>query len=276
MSAPSSVPCPEPIPYSDEISGYADIDFNVSSPAVNNIQPNTVAVDSLLANQLGPVSNPVQPSSGASVSGFPVLPAVGESNAKPLLSSYSGADITAPMTLSNSNPNIVSINEITNSPSTVITQPLVAPVPQQFTNVPRKPTLIKKEQFNNANINANTNANTKANTNANIKANTNANTKANTNLAQFIDKSQNAEHYANPKRIEHFSKLTVMDNIVIGLVIVVFAYYIFSLKHGDSHLNTSKIPIVSQLSDKDVSTENKIIIVVSVVIACVLISRMMK
>ena len=260
MSAPSSVPCPEPIPYSDEISGYADIDFNVSSPAVNNIQPNTVAVDSLLANQLGPVSNPVQPSSGASVSGFPVLPAVGESNAKPLLSSYSGADITAPMTLSNSNPNIVSINEITNSPSTVITQPLVAPVPQQFTNVPRKPTLIKKEQFNNANINANTNANTKANT----------------NLAQFIDKSQNAEHYANPKRIEHFSKLTVMDNIVIGLVIVVFAYYIFSLKHGDSHLNTSKIPIVSQLSDKDVSTENKIIIVVSVVIACVLISRMMK
>jgi len=264
MSAPSNVPCPEPIPYSDNIYGYSDIDFNVAAPVVQSLQPVNVSVDSILANQLGPVTNPVTPSRTSDVSGFPVLPVVGENDAKPLLSSYAGADINLPTTLSNGNASNVSVNDIVNvaPPAPVLSTPSV---PQEFTNVNRprattkavnvkQPTVMTKEQFNNI-----------QNKNAPKK------------LANFISKRQ-PEHFTNPRKIEHFykNKLTIMDNIVIIIIILAFIYYAVSLKHGELNINLSKVPILSQLTDSNVSTENKVIIVFAVVIAFVLIGRMMK
>jgi hypothetical protein len=265
MSAPSSVPCAEPMPYSDDVSEYAEIDFNVAPSAMQVLQASLVPVDSILSKQLGPVSNPVQSvSTTASVVGSPILPSVGENNAKPLLSSYVGADVSAPMTLSTASPQNVLVNNVTNSPTASAPQPLLAGPPevkpfnekQQFTNVnnfkqPQKrlPVNQPKEQFVNKNK----------------------------NLANYINDKQRTEHFSNPK-VEHFNfkQITLMDNIVIGIVLIAFVYYVVTLKHGDNHVDLSKIPILAQLSDKDVSVENKIIIVVAVVIACVLISRMMK
>jgi len=276
MSAPPSVPCAEPVPYSDDISGYADIDFNVASHAVFNIKPNGVPVDSVLSKQLGPITNPVTPSVAPYVNGFPILPEVGDNNARPLLSSYNGTDIGASMTLSNNLPNTMSVNDIVGNPS--VTQPFTN-VPeeeskeiQHFKNinnhrVPHKPTntfadlnnlpptIMGREQFENIK-------------NGNVSKN---------NLAKFIDNNtkSNVEHFGKPRQVEHFFQMTLMDNIVLAVVLGAFIYYIVTLK-GDNHIDTSKIPIVAQLSDKNVSTENKIIIVVAVVVACVLINRMMK
>ena len=98
----------------------------------------------------------------------------------------------------------------------------------------------------------------------------------NKNMANFINNKQNLEHFNSTRTVEHFNKMTLMDNIVLAIVIIAFIYYVVTLKYGENHIDTSKIPIISQLADKDVSAENKIIIVVAVVIACVLISRMMK
>jgi len=269
MSAPSSVPCAEPMPYSDDISGYANIDFNVAPSAMQTLQPSIVPVDSILSKQLGPVTNPVQNVSGVSqVPGSPILPPVGESNAKPLLSSYAGADISSPMTLSTSMPSNVSVNDITSTQTIAEVQKPVTVVqntnapssalmgPQAFTNVanvtnaPRRPSIINKENFNNV--------------------------QKNKNLANFVDNRNKVEHFQPPRRVEHFSQMTMMDNIVVAIVIGAFVYYVVTLKYGDNQVDTSKIPIVSQLTDNQVSMENKIIIVVAVVIACVLISRMMK
>ena len=86
MSTSPSVSCPEPLPYSDDISGYADIDFTVAAPKVQSMQPNIVQVDSILSNQLGPTSNPMQAPSASWMPGFPELAPGGENNAKPLLS----------------------------------------------------------------------------------------------------------------------------------------------------------------------------------------------
>lgn len=274
MSAPPSVPCAEPMPYSDDVSGYADIDFNVAPQAVFNMQPAGVPVDSILSKQLGPNTNPVTPAVAPYVNGFPILPEVGDNNAKPLLSSYNGTDISASMTLSNNLPNTMSVNDIVGNPS--VTQPFTnVTVPEEVQHyknvnnqrVPHKPTnsfaeltnipasIMGREQFDNIK-----------------KGNVNKNT-----LAKFIDNNTNSnvEHFGKPKQIEHFFQMTLMDNIVLAIVLGAFIYYIVTLKSGNN-LDTSKIPIVSQLSDKNVSTENKVIIVVAVVVACVLINRMMK
>jgi len=66
-----------------------------------------------------------------------------------------------------------------------------------------------------------------------------------------------------------------MDNIVILIVLAAFIYYIVSLK-TDYKVDVSKIPIANQLADNSVSVENKIIIVLAVVIALVLIRKMLK
>jgi hypothetical protein len=279
MSAPPSVPCPEPMPFSDHISGYADIDFAVASPTVYTAQPKFQSVDSVLSNQLGPVTNPVQ-----SVSASPPAPTVGDSNVKPMLSSYGGSDINAPMTLANNNMNFLSVNDILNNPSVtpVPAQPK-APVVQptnvqpvetaQFTNIPvnnrlpqlnnnKLPIIRKQESFKNLSNTEHFN---------NPVKNT-----PRKNLAKFIANKPSVEHFGKPKRIEHFRNMSIMDNIVLAVVIGAFIYYMVTLKNGDSHLDLSKVPIISQLADKNVSMENKIIIVVTIVIACVLINRMLK
>ena len=260
MSAPSSVPCAEPMPYSDDINEYAEIDFNVAPSAMQILQASLVPVDSILSKQLGPVSNPVQSvSTTASVVGSPILPAVGDNNAKPLLSSYVGADVSAPMTLSTASPQNVSINNVTNSPT--------ASAPQLLSGSPEVKPFNERQQF--------TNVNDFQEPQKRLPVNQPVN--KNKNLANYINDKQKTEHFSNPK-VEHydFKKITIMDNIVIGIVLIAFVYYVVSLKHGDNHVDLSKIPILAQLSDQDVSVENKIIIVVAVVIACVLISRMMK
>lgn len=251
MSAPPSVSCPEPIPYSDDISGYAEIDFKVAPPAVQTMQPSFVSIDSILSNQLGPVTNPVQ---SQSVSGFPSLPEVGSTNnVTPLLSSYSGSEINASMTLSSSVPSNVSVNDIVSESSKPVVQPTVQPVvqptvPQNFRNVP-KPVIRNKESFNNIPKN---------------------------NLAKYINnKPRQVEHF-KPRQVEHFHQMTIMDNIILAIVIGAFIYFVYSHKSGDNNIDVSKVPIVSQLADKNVSSENKIIIVLTIVIACVLINRMLK
>jgi len=264
MSAPPSVSCPEPIPYSDDISGYAEIDFKVAPPAVQSKQPSFVPIDSILSNQLGPITNPVQ---SQSVSGFPSLPEVGSTNdVTPLLSSYSGSEINASMTLSSSVPSNVSVNDIVSESSKPVVQPVVQPtvqpvvqptvqpvpqpaVAQNYTNVP-KPIIRNKESFNNMPKN---------------------------NLAKYINnKPRQVEHFNKPRQVEHFHQMTLMDNVILAVVIGAFIYFVVSHKSGDNNLDVSKVPIVSQLADKNVSTENKIIIVLTIVIACVLINRMLK
>lgn len=282
MSTSPSVSCPEPLPYSDDVSGYADIDFNVAAPKVYSMQPNMVQVDSILSNQLGPTSNPMQaPSSTPApyVAGFPVLATVGENNAKPLLSSYMGADISSPTTLSSGNTNFLSVNDIVGSPSAPAA-PTVAAA-QQFTNVPVQQQ--SREHFSPKNANA-----IEIETPNNVREHFGPQPKPRekigpqpqpkNNLATFINKNNNKpsiEHF-KPKNIEHFKNLSTMDNIVLTIVIGTFIYYIVTLKHGHPNVDVSKIPILSQLSDNNVSNENKIIIVLAVVIACVLISRMLK
>jgi hypothetical protein len=273
MSTPSSEPCPEPLPYSDDISGYADIDFSVSPPSVFSSQATLVPVDTILSKQLGPTTNPVSQSASPYVYGFPILPEVTDDNAKPLLSSYAGSDISSPMTLSNGSPNGVSVNDLVNTPVVATTAPIapvttapvapvttapvttapvapVAPSVQPFTNVD-KPSM-KKENFNNIDKNKN-------------------------NLAKFINNTKpSVEHFKKPKIMEHFHQMTLMDNIVLGIAIFGFIYYIVSIKHGHIDIDLSKIPILAQLSDDNVSMENKIIIVLAIVVACVLISKMLK
>ena len=50
--------CPEPTPYS-YTSDMAPVDFESPSPAVFSAQPTFSPVDSILSNQLGPITNPV-------------------------------------------------------------------------------------------------------------------------------------------------------------------------------------------------------------------------
>ena len=73
MASPKVESCPEPIAYSSDNS-YANIDFTEPPMAVFTAQPKFVEVDSILANQLGPVTNPVTTNAQPELPGSPVLP----------------------------------------------------------------------------------------------------------------------------------------------------------------------------------------------------------
>lgn len=268
MSTPSSLPCPEPMPFSDDISGYAEVDFATVAQPIYTAQPNVVPVDTILSNQLGPVTNPVSPSVSMDngIVGSPILPVVEESNAKPLLSSYSGSDINASTTLADNNLSFVSVNDIINN----VEQPTGMQVPtgiQKFTNVNNEPKVhqnIPPPPPNNMPLHT-----------------------KNNNLSNFIaknDKPRATTEHFNPKpaikniapvkNVEHFSgHMSIMDNIVLTIVIGAIIYYVVSSKQD---VDLSKIPILAQLSDPNATTQNKIIIVVAVVVALVLIGRMLK
>ena len=272
MSAPSSVQCPEPMPYSNEIYGYSDIDFTAKNPPVYSAQPASVQVDSILSNQLGPITNPVLAPSTVtySVPGFPVLPEVESSSAKPLLSSYSGAEIDASTTLANNNLGFVSVNDVVS--------PLNTPSVQLFTNVSKKEPAksVPIEAFNNAPNKIKPEYKNLPKIGPAPKPATKSN-----NISHFIAKQNNKiEHFkpTNVKKVEHFSSMTIMDNLVLILVIGAIIYYVVSSKFsgGDSSVDFKKIPIVSQLSDDHVSMENKLIIIAAIVIAFILIQRMLK
>jgi hypothetical protein len=261
MSASPSVSCPEPAPYSDSVSGYAEIDFVVPQPSVFSAQPTTVSVDSIVSGQVGPVTNPVTPSVTPFVAGFPVLAEVGDNNARPLLSSSSGADISEPTTLSSGQPNTMPIEEVYNSNNT--TKPSTPPVQMPEPTMPMSTMPTPNEMASMTNV-------PRVNSPVELKNISNQN-----NLSNFINNNQPKIEHFNKKKVEHFFHMSAMDNIVLAIVIGAGIYYVVSLKHG-SQMDVSKIPILSQLADDNVSWENKVIIVLAVVIAFVLISRMLK
>jgi hypothetical protein len=286
----SNVPqCPEPIPYSNESYGYAEIDFKPTPHAVFDNQVKLVHVDKILANQLGEITQPVQ-----DVLAYPNLASVGDNNAKPLLTSYAGADISLPTTLASSDVNTVSINDISqpNQP-TQPTQPTHHNQPTQPTHhnqpnppspnlsnqllgikpIPMAPMILpvpskNKERFENNPI------------------------QSNDNLANFIPKNNpigRVEHFgpnkneffANKHIKEFFGDINTMDNIVFIIAVIALGYYYVSTYHPEylnnfNNINISTIPIISQLTNPNVTTENKIIIVVAIVIGLVLVSRMLK
>jgi len=303
MSTPSSLPCPEPIPSSGDISRYAEIDFATTPPPVFSAQPNMVPVDTILSNQLGPVTNPVTPSSSMDngILGAPILPVVEESNAKPLLSSYSGSDINASTTLANNNLGFVSVNDISNMSVESSNAPNVPGI-QKFTNqvapetpqnnipappqnnIPTPPQNNIPMPFENNNPLPHHDSSMPHNHNSMPHNN---NSMPPRNLSTFIannDKPRASTEHFNPKpnnkniapvkNIEHFmSQMTMMDNIVLAIVVGSIIYYVVSAKHN---MDLSKVPILAQLSDPAVTVQNKIIIVIAVVVALVLIGRMLK
>jgi len=278
----SNVPqCPEPIPYSDESYGYAEIDFKPTPHAVFDNQVKLVPVDKVLANQLGEITQPVQ-----DVLAYPNLAPVGDNNAKPLLTSYAGADISLPTTLGGSDIDTVSINDITqpsqptqpnesnqhnqpNPPSSNISNQLlgVKPIPMAPMNPPVNSK--NKERFENNPMQFNH--------------------ESNDNLANYINKNNpvgrvehfgpnKKEFFGNKNYKEFFGDINTMDNIVFFAVIIALGYYYVSTYHPEylTNINISTIPIISQLTNPNVTTENKIIIVVAIVIGLVLVSRMLK
>ena len=126
MSSPSSVqPCPEPSPYSTDSYSAAEINYSPSDqPALNSVVQNAqfTYVDSLLANQLGPVTNPVTNGQPINYNSSPILPVVNESNASPVLSSNAGSDINNSYTLLQTDNNYNN-NLIQSAPSMM--QPVV-------------------------------------------------------------------------------------------------------------------------------------------------------
>jgi hypothetical protein len=69
-----------------------------------------------------------------------------------------------------------------------------------------------------------------------------------------------------------------MDMIVFIIVLCVGTYYYVSTYHAEwlANIDVNKIPIISQLNDPNVTQENKIIMIIAVVIGIVLVSRMLK
>ena len=269
MSTPSSLPCPEPMPSSSDISRYAEIDFATTQPSVFSAQPNMVPVDTILSTQLGPVTNPVTPSSSMDngIVGAPILPVVEESNAKPLLSSYSGSDINASTTLANNNLGFVSVNDISNMSVESANAPSVTGI-QKFT-----PEIPAPPQNNNHAPPQNNNHAPPQNNNHTPPKNLSTFI-ANNNKPRASTEHFNPKPVAPVKSIEHFmGHMTMMDNIVLAIVVGAIIYYVVSAKQN---LDLSKIPILAQLSDPAVTVQNKIVIVVAVVVALVLIGRMLK
>ena len=298
----SNVPCPEPMPFSNESYGYADIDFTTTRPAVFDNKPQGVYIDKILSNQLGDITPPNQ-----EVVGSPILPSVTDSNAKPLLSSYAGADISLPTTLSSTDVNSVSVNDIVSSNQNQASQPVksepvsIKAVPMAPMNLPVPVPSKTGEHFSNNNESENlakfiekNNPIGKVENFGPVMGPKNdkkvehfSNNNESENLAKFIEKNNpigKVENFGpvmgpkNDKKVEHFGNVQTMDNIVIGVVAVAVLYYYVSTYHPQylSNMDVSKIPIVSQLNDPNVSNENKIIIVVAVVVGLVLVSRMLK
>jgi hypothetical protein len=268
----SNVPCPEPIPYSNESYGYADIDFTPAPHPVFDNKAHLVHVDKILSNQLGEATHPIQDSKPLpQVVGSPILPVVGDNNAVPLLSSYAGSEISLPTTLGASDVSSVSVNDIVQPTQPV--QPItIKPVPMA-PMVPMVPMTITPSKSNEKFTNMNKPFGPE-----------NKN-----NLADFIYKNDpvgKVEHFGpqinknskNTNNTEHFGNVKTMDNIVFGAVVLALGYYYVSTYHPSylANINFSKIPILSQLNDPNITNENKIIIVVAIVVGLVLVSRMLK
>jgi len=316
--------CPEPIPYSNESYGYAEIDFKPESHAVFDNQVKLVSVDNILSNQLGNITQPVQ----QNISGNPNLPAVGDLDVKPLLSSYSGADISSSTTLSNTEINSVSINDIVFQPERrsvpsmsimeVPTIPLEKQTNENFrpqqpirNNQPRNniekfapqlpprnniekfgpelpprnniekfgselPPINNIEKLEPELPETNNNIANFLNQNINLRNNANKNNAVRNNGIKNIEAFSPSN--ISPSKSKQMMNIKTMDMIVISVVALAAVYYYISTYHPTyiSNIDFSKIPILSQLNDANVTKENKIIIIVAIVIGIVLVSRMLK
>lgn len=291
MSSPSSVQqCPEPFAYSNDSYSAAEVEAVPPSASLETSLMNTkvvasrfAEVDAILSNQLGAVTVP-----GANVpssqSGFPVLPSVNESSATPVLSSNMGADInnsftllqnpsilptnqlgsdivstaSVPMTSNPGLPNLVSFtptSTITTNPVTIAPSGPIAPI-QSNEVAPLTPS----ESFNNVNP---------------------------TNIAKFIQKNQpgNKEHFngLSKGKKEHFNITTgssMTDTLLLCVLIGGIIYYIITPSHSAGIVHNvedtiSKVPVLSQLVDPNVSDTNKLLIVAAVVLAFIFISNLL-
>lgn len=262
MSAES---CPEPMPYSSNNSYMADIDFTEPPMAVFTAQPRFEQVDSILAQQLGPTTNPVTTNEQPELSGSPVLPVVNQSNAMPVSSNVAGADVNAPTTLIQEFESTLAVNDVNSDVSTSagLPMPQMEPIPQP---TPQSKPAPLGESFKNINK---------------YKAKSKAKSKANINLANFITK----EHFGNKNSkkvrvIEHFNTNSVLDNLVLFIVILSGVFYLYTLSplyHPlDVSMAVSQIPLIGSLTDSGVSDNNKLMIVAGILIAVVVIYRIVK
>jgi hypothetical protein len=254
MSAES---CPEPMPYSSNNSYMADIDFTEPPMAVFTAQPKFAEVDSILAQQLGPTTNPVTTNEQPELSGSPVLPVVNQSNAMPVSSNVSGADINAPTTLIQEFESTLAVNDVNSDVSTSagLPVPQMEPIPQP---TPQSKPAPLGESFKNINK-----------------------LKPNTNLANYISK----EHFGDRSKtkirtIEHFDSKNVLDNVVLFIIIIAGVFYLYTLSplyHPlDVSMAVSQIPFIGSLTDSGVSDNNKLMIVAGILIAVVVIFRLVK
>lgn len=261
MASPSAVPCPEPIPYSNNNS-YADIDFTEPPMDVFTAQPKFVDVDSILANQLGPVTNPVTTNAQPELSGSPVLPKVNQSNAAPVGDGSKGADINNSYTLINNAPEIVSA-------PVVPAVPAVNTPTESFSNfnMPQLPPPMNIDHPMHPPVVHNVNPPPMMHTPPQPMMD-------NPNIAKFIN-SRQSEHFQNK---EHFSHgKTILDNVVLFIIIVVGVYYLYSVSPYYKPLNVdiSKVPLIGSLADANVSDNNKLMIVAGILIAVIVISRLL-
>jgi hypothetical protein len=261
MASPSAVPCPEPIPYSSNNS-YADIDFTEPPMDVFTAQPKFVDVDSILADQLGPVTNPVTTNAQPELSGSPVLPKVNQSNAAPVGDGSKGADINNSYTLINNEVEVAPVVPAVSTVPTVPTVPFVNAPSESFSNfnMPQLPPPMNMNYPMHPPIVHNVNPPPMMD---------------DPNIAKFIN-SRNSEHFQNK---EHFSHgKTILDNVVLFVIIVVGVYYLYSVSPYYKPLNVdlSKVPLIGSLADTNVSDNNKLMIVAGILIAVIVISRLLQ
>jgi hypothetical protein len=256
MSAES---CPEPMPYSSNNSYMADIDFTEPPMAVFTAQPRFEEVDSILAQQLGPTTNPVTTNEQPELSGSPVLPFVNQSNAMPVSSNVIGADVNAPTTLVQEFESTLAVNDVNSDKSTSAGLPIpeMQPVPEP---TPQSKPAPLGESFTNMN-----------------KRKIGPKNKPKSNLAKFIS----SEHFGNKVRtIEHFNTKSLLDNVALILIIVAGVFYLYTLSpvyHPlDVSMAVSQVPLIGSLTDNSVSDNNKLMIVAGILIAVVVIYRIVK
>jgi len=318
MSSPSSVePCPEPLPYSKNLDFAADVESSLSPSVLDSVVAKNqfVPVDSILGNQLGPITNPVANTA------FPAVSELVESKAVPILSSQMGSDVNNSYTLLNNlapslnesfngGPRVVENLKNTGSPSSGCSSGALKNMTDkekfEYCKLPK----CKDIPFCSLILNSNAPTHTPgvhALTHAPaVNAPThspavyapthspavyapthspavNHFTNDNKNLPEFIkgNKVKNVntkEHFGN-KRKEHFSLTTgssMLDIVILVTVVGLIAYYVLAPSNTNVDNIASKIPVVSSLVDPAVSDTHKLLIVTAIVIAVIVISKMMK
>jgi hypothetical protein len=178
----------------------------------------------------------------------------------PVSSNVAGADINAPTTLIQEFESTLAVNDVNSDVSTSAGLPIsqMEPIPQP---TPQSEPAPLGESFKNINK---------------LKS------KSKSNLANFISSK---EHFGNKNSkkvrvIEHFSKNSILDNIVLLIIIAVGVFYLYTLSpvyHPlDVSMAVSQIPLIGSLTDSGVSDNNKLMIVAGILIAVVVIYRLVK